>query len=176
MKDTFFFRAYLLIMMLLNLIILRGYSQSFPNIDLSQVPQSCLVNSTGTQQLINQFACQSNDDCTTAPWFVSHGSPDIVGGVSSGNKYLFAGSAIRSFNGASESHNEGLAYRQTFIKDKWYKINITYFLDAQKFSILLANGVPIAPCLVSTRSFSIPNVSDNQLILKDESPSGSIFK
>jgi hypothetical protein len=147
----------------------EGVAQSFPNITLSQVPNSCLFNTNSLK--IDQFADQSGDGCPSAPWFVSHGTPDIVESTLPASRAVFIGSATKGI----DKRSEGVSYRQTFFKDKWYKMSISFRGNTDKFNIVLGNGVPIATAgtITSPRSFALPNVSDKQIVLEESGNSNT---
>jgi Secretion system C-terminal sorting domain len=142
----------------LCLTINISFAQTFPNINLSQVPSTaaCLTNSNE-----DQFAKQQGDDCQTSPWFASHGTPDVLS-----DRFTRVGSGKNS-----SPISEGVAYRQTFFKGKLYIMDISFSTNTDKFNVFLANGVPISlsgtntPSEPNRRSFSVPNVSDKQSVI-----------
>ena len=153
------------IILCLWLTLTTGFAQSFPNIDLRQIPNNCaFVTGLGTEPS-NQFADQSGDGCSTTPWFVSHGTPDISGSQFSPDRFVFIGSATKCTD-CGGKRSEGVSYRQTFFKNKWYKLNISYRGNVDKFNIILGNSVPIAPppTFNTPRSADVPNVTDKQII------------
>jgi Secretion system C-terminal sorting domain len=137
-----------------------GTAQSFPNIDLSQVPLSC-IGSNGE----DKFAIQQLDGCNTKPWFVAHGTPDILQ-----DRSILVGSGIDSKFDGKES--EGVVYKQPFVKGKLYVMSITFTVATDALKVFLGNGVPISNSFntptsnPNPRSFKIPNVSDKQIVFE----------
>ncbi len=147
-----------------------GTAQSFPNITLSQVPLSCLDPNGG-----DQFAIQQQDGCMTMPWFVAHGTPDILP-----DRFIRVGSGVD--NNLDGKESEGVVYKQPFIKGKLYVISMTINVATQALKIFLGNAVPISNSFntptsnPNPRSFKIPNVNDKQLVFESTFTTNTVTK
>jgi Secretion system C-terminal sorting domain len=142
----------------------------FPNTDLSQVSLRCADD---TESPNDVFANLDGDRCSTDPWFVTHGSPDIHINAVDG-RHIFVGSGFNinvppdREEDAGGSVSEGVAYRGAFIKNQRYRLNISCWGNADVFNILLANGLTPPISDESKRIRKPPILNEKQAILRFE--------